>query len=48
MKTLKLYITEALHVNRNTKGDYHNYRPKTNYELKKAYYEAYQRTWREC
>ena len=33
MKTLKLYITEALHVNRNTKGNYHNYHPKTKGEL---------------
>ena len=33
MKALKLYITEALHVNRNTKGDYHNYHPKTKDEL---------------
>ena len=33
MKTLKLYITEALHVNRNTKGDYYNYHPKTKDEL---------------
>ena len=34
MKTLKLYITEALHVNKNTKGNYHNYHPKTKAELK--------------
>ena len=34
MKTLKLYITEALHVNRNTNGDYHNYHPNTKAELK--------------
>src|SRR5574344_792763 len=33
MKSLKLYITEALHVNRNTKGNYHNYHPKTKDEL---------------
>ena len=33
MKTLKLYINEALHVNRNTKGNYHNYHPKTKGEL---------------
>ena len=33
MKTLKLYITEALRVNRNTKEDYHNYYPKTKDEL---------------
>ena len=37
MKTLKLYINEALRVNKNTKGNYHNYHPKTNDELKKAY-----------
>ena len=34
MKTLKLYITEALHVNRNTKENYHNYHPKDTGELK--------------
>ena len=33
MKTLKLYITEALRVNRNTKENYHNYHPKTKGEL---------------
>ena len=33
MKTLKLYITEALHVNRNTKTQTYNYHPKTNDEL---------------
>ena len=33
MKPLKLYINEALHVNRNTKGDYYNYHPKTKDEL---------------
>ena len=32
MKTLKLYITEALHVNKNTKMPY-NYHPKTHGEL---------------
>ena len=35
MKTLKLYITEALHVNRNTKIQTYNYHPKTKDELKK-------------
>ena len=34
MKTLKLYITEALHVNRNTKIQTYNYHPKTKDELK--------------
>ena len=33
MKTLKLYITEALHINKDTKGDYYNYHPKTKDEL---------------
>ena len=32
MKTLKLYINEALHVNKNMKMP-HNYHPKTNDEL---------------
>ena len=36
MKTLKLYITEALHVNKDTKGDYYNYHPKTKKELKEV------------
>ena len=35
MKTLKLYITEALRVNRNTKENYHNYHPKTTDDLRK-------------
>ena len=35
MKTLKLYITEALHVNKNTKIQTYNYHPKTKDELKK-------------
>ena len=35
MKTLKLYITEALHVNKNTKENYHNYHPKTTDDLRK-------------
>ena len=35
MKTLKLYITEALHVNRNTKTQTYNYRPKTTDDLRK-------------
>ena len=35
MKSLKLYITEALHVNRNTKITEYNYRPKTTDELRK-------------
>ena len=34
MKTLKLYINEALHVNKDTKEDYYNYHPKTKAELK--------------
>ena len=34
MKTLKLYINEALHVNKNMKMP-HNYHPKTNDELNK-------------
>ena len=34
MKTLKLYITEALHVNRNTKIIEYNYHPKTTNDLK--------------
>ena len=34
MKTLKLYITEALHINKNTNGNYYNYHPKTKSELK--------------
>ena len=34
MKTLKLYITEALHVNKNTKIIEHNYHPKTTGELR--------------
>ena len=33
MKTLKLYINEALHVNKNTKIQTYNYRPKTKNEL---------------
>ena len=35
MKTLKLYITEALHVNKDTKGDYYNYHPKDRDEIRK-------------
>ena len=35
MKTLKLYINEALHVNRNTKIQTYNYHPKTKEELNK-------------
>ena len=35
MKTLKLYINEALHVNKDTKEDYYNYHPNTNDELEK-------------
>ena len=35
MKTLKLYITEALHINKNTKIQTYNYHPKTKDELKK-------------
>ena len=35
MKTLKLYITEALHVNKNTKIQTYNYHPKTQQELRK-------------
>ena len=35
MKTLKLYINEALHINKDTKGDYYNYRPKTTDDLRK-------------
>ena len=35
MKSLKLYITEALHVNRNTKITEYNYHPKTTDELRK-------------
>ena len=34
MKTLKLYINEALHVNKNTKGNYHNYHPKDRDEIR--------------
>ena len=34
MKALKLHIIEALHVNKNTKGNYHNYHPKYKDELK--------------
>ena len=34
MKTLKLYIIEALRVNKNTKENYHNYYPKHKDELK--------------
>ena len=34
MKTLKLYITEALHINKNTKGNYHNYHPKDRDEIR--------------
>ena len=33
MKSLKLYINEALHINRNTKIIEYNYHPKTNNEL---------------
>ena len=33
MKALKLHITEALHINKDTKGDYYNYHPKTKDEL---------------
>ena len=33
MKALKLYIKEALHINKDTKGDYYNYHPKTKDEL---------------
>ena len=33
-ETLKLYITEALHVNKNTKIQTYNYHPKTNGELR--------------
>ena len=33
MKTLKLYITEMLHINKNTKIIEHNYHPKTKNEL---------------
>ena len=33
MKTLKLYINEALHVNKDTKWDYYNYHPNTKDEL---------------
>src|SRR5574344_1517910 len=33
MKTLKLYINEELHINKDTKGDYYNYHPKTTDEL---------------
>ena len=33
MKSLKLYITKGLHINRNTKENYHNYHPKTNDDL---------------
>ena len=35
MKSLKLYITEALHVNRNTKTQTYNYHPKTTDDLRK-------------
>ena len=38
MKTLKLYITEALHVNKNTKIIEHNYHPKTKHELNELIY----------
>ena len=38
MKALKLYITEALHVNRNTKIIEHNYHPKTKDELNELIY----------
>ena len=34
MKTLKLYINEALHVNKNTKIQTYDYCPQTNSELK--------------
>ena len=35
MKTLKLYINEALHVNKNTKTQTYDYCPQTNSELHK-------------
>ena len=38
MKTLKLYINEALHVNKDTKGDYYNYHPNTKDELNELIY----------
>ena len=34
MKTLNLYITKALHVNKDTKIQTYNYHPKTKKELK--------------
>ena len=34
MKTLKLYINEALHVNKDTKEDYYNYHPKDRDEIR--------------